>query len=42
MSIAATRCGHTEGRVGLAYVKEGEKVRKQREISEDEGIAFVA
>jgi hypothetical protein len=29
MSIAATRCGHTEGRVGLAYVKEGEKVREK-------------
>ena len=27
MSIAATRFGHTEGRVGLAYGKDGEKVR---------------
>ena len=26
MSIAATRFGHTEGRVGLAYGKDGEKV----------------
>lgn len=26
MSIAATRFGHTEGRVGLAYGKDGEKI----------------
>ena len=29
MSVAATRFGHTDGKVGLVYGKNGEKVRKK-------------
>ena len=32
MSIAATRFGHTEGRVGVVYGKEGEKVLTRSKI----------
>ena len=32
MSIAATRFGHTEGRVGVVYGKEGEKVWTRSKI----------
>ena len=43
MSIAATRYAHTEGRVGLAYGKDGEKVRKLREhVKIEETRSFVA